>query len=113
MKVCYKGTSVIMMFTSKKKKKNPTKTLSSRVVNLARTATRDEFRVYVSDTGFMSQTQLPTDLLKQTKYAHRQQLGGPRDALLGMSEAMFTVCLSESADIHCNTSTVGQAISAA
>ena len=54
------------------------------------------------------------DLLKQTKYAHKQQLGGPRDALLGMSEAMFTVCLSGTADTDCSTSaTVGQAISAA
>jgi len=76
-------------------------------VNLARTATRDEF-----STNSQPDTTPHMALLKQTKFAHKQQLGGPRDALLGMSEAMFTVCLSESAEFRC-TSTVGQAISAA
>ncbi len=77
-------------------------------MNLARTAIRDEF-----STNSQPDTTPHIDLLKQTNYSHKQQLGGPRDALLGMSEAMFTVCLSKSADIHCSTSTVGQAISAA
>ncbi|DBB03968.1 TPA: hypothetical protein ACH3X1_016708 [Trebouxia sp. C0004] len=45
-------------------------------------------------------------VLKHIKYAHKQQLGGPRNALLCTSEAMFTVYLSESADIHCSTSSV-------
>ncbi len=38
------------------------------------------------------------DLVKHTMYALKQQLGGPRDALLCISEAMFTVSLSEGAD---------------
>ena len=78
-------------------------------MNLAKNSNRDE-----PLTNSRPDTTPHIDLLKQTKYAHKQQLGGPRDALLGMSEAMFTVCLSETADTDCSTSaTVGQAISAA
>ncbi|DBB00167.1 TPA: hypothetical protein ACH3X1_014004 [Trebouxia sp. C0004] len=40
------------------------------------------------------------------KVRSQEQLGGPRNALLCTPEAMFTVSLSESADIHCSTSTV-------
>ncbi len=81
---------------------------------MARTtiAGKDEF-----STNSQPDTTPHIDLLKQTKYAHthcfllNSNLVGR--AMLGMSEAMFTVCLNESADIHCSTSTVGQAISAA
>ncbi len=96
------------MFTSTNQQvkiKTHTKTLSSRGVNLARKATRDEF-----STNSQPDTTPHIDLLKQTKYAHKQQLDGPRDALLGMSEAVFTVCSSESVVMPWSTSTVGQAI---
>jgi len=36
--------------------------------------------------------------IQHTQYALKQQLGGLRDALLCISEAMFTVSLSEGAD---------------
>ncbi len=47
------------------------------------------------------------DLVKHTKYALKQQLGGPRDALLCISEAVFTSVFEWRCwQVHCSTSTV-------
>ncbi len=84
-----------MMLTSKQKKSKTSRGCKFGQ-NSSFQPTLNQTQIHVPNIG----------LLKQTKYAHKQQLGGPRDALLGMSEAVFTVSLSESADIHCSTSTV-------
>ena len=57
MKSCYKGTSVIMMLTFKINIKK-----TQHCVNLARTATRDEFA-----TNSQPDTTPHIDLLKQTQ----------------------------------------------
>ncbi|DBA97116.1 TPA: hypothetical protein ACH3X1_014887 [Trebouxia sp. C0004] len=96
----YKGTSVIHDVCTKK---NPQDKLGQNSMP-AKTACCAVFNQPLNQT----QKQVPNmlGLLKNMQYAHKQQLGGPRNALLRTSKAMFTVSLSESADIHCSTSTV-------
>ncbi|DBB05639.1 TPA: hypothetical protein ACH3X1_012256 [Trebouxia sp. C0004] len=91
---CYKGTSVIHDVHLRNAKKNQVGP-KQHATHLS-TNSRPDTKTGPNMLG----------LLKDIKCALKQQLGGPRNALLCTSEAMFTVSLSENADIHCSTSTV-------